>query len=569
MTRILIRAIASAVAVLAVAALAALPAWADPPLRGQGARRAQDSSPGYTLHYTFTSDPTNSDYIASFTPDVQAIYAWATVTADAGAPEEQFTVDIQFIAPDGTPVESEWYKGDDETVITYPEDAATFGDENVARKFIKVAGTSNAQLTGQWTVNYLVDGKLIVAGNFTLADASDLASSDTSEAAENALEASGYTVIEFTELESKEGTLFAFVIMEPVSQDLYSAETTQQIVDGFAALRQSFPHSERLYVFLRYDPRYEVAYFTDAAEVDAYLKSNDFDAFAQSVTVDVYDNVAQKYLGKSSKDFINKNFGGGTYQPPPSPPLAKKGDVGSVRVIISPTTLPADGTSKAIVTVTVYDKRNKPVADAEVHFELSGSGGGTIRPRVTSTDESGQADAVYTAGSKNGTVTITASVGNTSGSGVITVGSGSTDEAQDNVIAYLSAQGFTATEVGYLDDAKKAVGVLIDLGADPNINDVPAPIVYGMTALRLFYPDATTLAVIIPYQNNFLVFPAGVSDYDAFSQQLSAAKSDAEKKAAYDGFLAKVLQQAALVDENGNRVSTFKDFYNKNFGAGG
>src|SRR5689334_322700 len=64
---------------------------------------------GYTLVYSFSSDPQDLTYTASFTPDVQAIYAWGTVEAEGGAAEKQFTIDTQFIAPDGTPVDSQLY----------------------------------------------------------------------------------------------------------------------------------------------------------------------------------------------------------------------------------------------------------------------------------------------------------------------------------------------------------------------------------------------------------------------------------------------------------------------------
>jgi hypothetical protein len=132
----------------------------------------------------------------------------------------------------------------------------------------------------------------------------------------------------------------------------------------------------------------------------------------------------------------------------------------------------------------------------------------------------------------------------------------------------LSAQGYNATNAGFMGNSTTSVGVVVDLGTFYNINDVTGPIVYGMTALRLFYPDATTLVVILPYQNNLLMFPASTTDYDKFFAEAGAASTDEEKRAAYTNFLSVVFAQAQYADNRGNKISTFKDFYNKNFTGG-
>lgn len=591
MTRWLVRGAALVLALVGATAIFVHVTHAEPPVRsaritkergrefgwstpgqdsfGNNAPHFAASGPGYTLLYSFSSDPKDNTYVATFTPDVAAIYAWATVVEENGAASKQFTVETQFLAPDGTPVDSDWYDKDTGTVQTYPADSKSFGNENVARRELKIAGTRNAQLTGQWTANFSVGGKLVATGNFTLGDATDIGQDENAGTGENALKDAGYEVTEFTETKGKSGNLFAYVIMLPASKDLYSSDTTQQIVDGMAALRQAFPDSGTLYVFLHYDDRYEVAYFADPVDVDVYLKDNDFDKFASNITVDVYDNQEGKYLGKGSKDFINKNFGAGNYKSPPNPPLSKHSNtVGSLRVSVSPSELPADGVAKAVVSVSVYDKKGQPMPDAEVQFEVSGSGEGVMRPHSTSTDENGQADAVFTAGKKNGSVTITATSGGVTGSGVVTLGSGSADQPSDNVIAFLAAQGINATKVGFIDAEKKSVAVLVDLGASFNINDVTNPIIYGMTALRINYPQATTLVVIVPYQTNLLMFSAANDEYDNLTKALAAAKTEEDKKTAFTDFLSVVFGKAAYVDRNGNKISTFKDFYNKNFTGG-
>jgi hypothetical protein len=237
-------------------------------------------------------------------------------------------------------------------------------------------------------------------------------------------------------------------------------------------------------------------------------------------------------------------------------------------VTVSPNSLPADGVSKAIVSVQVFDKRNNPLADAEVTLEISGSADGIVRPRVTSTDENGQSDAVFTAGRQDGAVTITASAGGAVGTGVITLGVGSGDSAADNVIAFLSGQGYKASQVSYVDEAKTAVGVLVDLGSDFDIDAVTGPILYGMLALRLNYPDAATLVVYIPYNGNYLVFPATAAEFDTFSDAMDAATTDQDRDTAIQNFINIVVPKAKYIDRNGRTISTFSDFYDKEFTGG-
>lgn len=559
-------------ALIAVCALAAMLAyapvtWAKPPVERYTSAPAA-SEPGYTLHYSFSSDPNNSAYVASFTPDVKAIYAWGTLSADNGAPEKQAMVDIRFYAPDGTPVASKWFGQDTGTVTSFPAGSTSFGPKNVARRELDVAGTDNALRTGQWAVTFSQDGRLVSTGNFTLAGATDLGAGDAASDAKQTLTDAGYDVVDYGETTSDEGKKIAIVVMNPISKDLYSSETSQQVVDGFAALRRGAPQAEDLLVFLATDPRYEVLYYAAAGDFDAYLQSNDFNGLADKIGINVYDKQDDEYLGSGALDFIDKNFGAGSAKPPGNAPLSKTTNVGSVWVEISPSTLPADGKSTAQVKVTVYDKRNKPLPDAEVSFEVTGSGDGSIRPRVTSTDADGAADATFTAGKQNGTATIAAKVGTSTGTGVIEVGRGSGDDAQDNVISFLAAQSYSAVKAGYIDDTKTSAAVIVDLGSTYDINDVRLPILYGMIALRTYYPDATTLAVMIPYQNDYFVFPSLSGDYDKFEADMNAATTDADKKKVIQDYLDVIYNEADVIDSEGNVKSSYKDFYNKNFGGG-
>ena len=54
----------------------------------------------------------------------------------------------------------------------------------------------------------------------------------------------------------------------------------------------------------------------------------------------------------------------------------------------------------------------------------------------------------------------------------------------------------------------------------------------------------------------------------SYFRAISAAQSDDEKRVASTNFLTKVYAGAQYVDRNGNKLSTFKDFYDKNFTGG-
>jgi hypothetical protein len=565
MTRSFWRGTKAILAVLAAIAFGVTPARAAPPPGVRSAPLAAGNA-AYTLTYSFSADPKDNTYVASFTPDTKSIFAWAWVTANNGSAQKQFQVDIQFIAPNGQTATTAWYGSDTGTVTTYPDTQNAPGNGNVARRELDIAGTPNANLAGQWTVNFLANGQLIITGNFSLSGATDLSANDPSQSGRAELEAEGYTVAEVGETQSSDGKQVAYADMKMESSDLYSSRTSQQMVDGFAALRFAYPHADTLVDILAYNDRYDVALYVSGADADAYFRSRDFNTLAQAIGTNIYDKQTGKYLGQGTTDFVNKNFGAGTPQPPPNAPPTKQGAVGSVRVQISPSSLPADGTSTASVLVTVYDKRNQPLPNADVLFALSGSGSGSIRPRETLSDNSGQAQATFTAGTgRGGSLTVTATVSNTIGTGVITLGAGSSDPAADNVVTYLEGRGFKVLYAGFTDSAKTIALVVIDLGTSYDINAVGAPILSGLHALRQFYPTATKLGVAIPYQANYLVFPSSSADFDMFEQNLQAATTDAQKSTVVQNFLNQVFNQASVADSNGNAIGTYKDFVTKNF----
>ena len=527
---------------------------------------------GYTLMASLSADPKQSDYTASFDPEVAAIYAWALVVAEGGAAEKQFQVDIQFISPLGNKVESKWYPGDTGKITTVSResyDAGKWGTKNVTRRQLDIAGTDNADLTGQWTVTYSVSGKVMYTENFTLATTAEIEAFTKEEAAKKELEDKGYTVKAFSSTTWSDGTLAAYVRMPMVSETIYSSETSQQLVDGFTADRKGFPTAAALIVHLEYNERYWIRYDIQAADLDAYLKSKDFDKFLNALSYWIWDNEKGEFLKTSQerKDFITKNFGAGTYKPPPKVD-PKQGTVGSVRVQVSPSTLPADGTSTAQVTATVYDKQNKPVPNTELTFTLSGTGMGTIQPKTATTDSQGQAKATYKAGTKAGTVTITVTVGKTTGTTTLTLGEEEDDPAEDNVRTFLAGQGYKVLKVEY-NKAEAYAWVLLDLGEDFEIEDLAQAILYGCMTLRENYANASKLAVAVPYERAYtLVFPAKATDVDQVVAAVKAAKGDKAKiNAALQRFLAVVFNNAVVLDaRTGKQVGTVKDFTDITFG---
>ncbi len=528
--------------------------------------------PGYTLMTLLTADPKSSEYSASFAPDVASIYAWALVVADKGAAEKQYQVDVQFTSPLGGKVESKWYSGDTNKVTTVPRDdydAGKWGAKNIARRQLDIAGTPNADLTGQWTVTFSISGKSVAVENFTLATADDIATFDKTAAAKNDLEQQGYTVNDIGSTTWDDGTVAAFVRMPMVSTSIYSPETSKQLIDGYAALRKGFPDATMLINQLEFSERYWLRYDIKVADWDAYVKTKDFGKFADALWYSVWDVEKGEFLSKQgAKDFIKKSFGAGTFKPPPKVE-PKQGTVGSIRIEVSPSSLPADGTSTAQVTVTVYDMKKSPLPNTDLTFTLSGTGAGKIRPKATTTDKKGQATATLTAGTKAGTVTITATVGKTNGTAVVTLGEeDGGDVAADNVRTFLVAQGYTVRDVKY-DNSLSLAWVTIDLGANFDTTTLAWAILNGFATLRDNYPDASVVAVVVPYQQAYLLaFRAAATDVDKVVAAVKAAKGDKTKiNAALQSFVSYVFDRAIVLDAiTGEQVSTFKDFAKKNFG---
>ncbi len=93
-------------------------------------------------------------------------------------------------------------------------------------------------------------------------------------------------------------------------------------------------------------------------------------------------------------------------------------DIGSISLQANPSTLPADGSSKSVITATVKDPYNQSVDDGkEVYFAIS-SGSGILSSSVAYTQDN-QASIEYTSGESPGTTTILAWVETQTGEQII------------------------------------------------------------------------------------------------------------------------------------------------------
>ncbi len=547
-----------------------------PPALAQGPSNApvlqQAAATSYTLTTSFSADPENSAYTPVFTADVRSIFAWAMLVSSG--PEKELPVDVQFISPTGQKVASQWYEGDKGSITSGPTatlvSAGGTPAKNVARRQIDVAFTPNEKLTGQWTVVFSVQGKPAVIENFVLTSADELAISDAQDAAKAELEELGYAVssLVIKELTGKKSVI---LYMPMVSIDLYSSETSQQLMDAFAVTRKALPlKAGSLLVFLEYDPRYSILYLTTCDEWDAYVKDKNFAAFTRDLYTEVYDKEAGAYIRPGSKDFINKTFGVGSLGLPLGVPGPKQASVGSIRVQPSALVVPADNSSTIQVNITVFDKHSKPVANMPISFRLSGTVVGTIDTKAARTTGTGLATVTFRAGRKDGAMALTATSGTTNATLLLTVGQGNKDGAMDAARAYLSSQGYPVTDVLY-DKGKSTARVVLDPGSMFDIQQVPAEILDGTIALREYFPDATALEVAVRYRTSYmLLFPATATDVDQAIAAANEAGADyAKLRVSLQSFLNAVFDKAVAADlRTGQSLGTFKDIMNKSFGGG-
>jgi len=527
---------------------------------------------GYGAGTIFTTDPEDPDSeTTSFTTADKMVVAWLYCQATEGSPAKGFEIGIEFYTPGGREYESKWY--DDEQVTCGTE---ITGDA-VARKYVEIAGTAAANETGQWSVKFYVNGKLLKIESFTLSGDKTAAGPVTDVQAY--LEAQGYKVYLVEEGQLSSGGTYAYVRMDMASNDLYSSEVSDQLYHACYALRNVYPEAETLACGLMFGGKYEVVFFALASDWDAFYGGGSWSDFVQKLKYGVLDRETNQPLSSAAaKNFMTKNFGtAGRWTPPrvaPGKGNPSTGMISSVKVEIKPDQVPADGKSTAEVKVTVYDRDNQPLGDAQVEFKLSGSAatGCRIRPTVTTTDSNGKATATFTAGTTNGTVNVTARVKSVTGLAVVTIGTGespTTDPKVQEIIAFLTKYGYKVHGAGYLTDQQGnktgAVAVVMDMASNTFDEVLAQQLVLGWLVLYQSYPDAQALFVILYYDRYALFF--GTTPVDL---AVAIKAGDVGDQQTVTAFWNKVFANLIIVDrDTGERVTDTRGFIQKNFTKGG
>lgn len=526
---------------------------------------------GYAAGTKFTKDP--EDYenkVTSFETTDKAVYAWFLGMATEGSPAKDFEIEIEFYTPGGVKYESKWY---DDGTITLSDQVTK---DSVARKYVDIAGTDAADEPGEWTVKYYVATKLFKIESFTLSSGKTTTTTTTVTDAKAYLEGQGYKVYFAEQGKFTSGGTYAYVRMDMASDDLYSSEVSNQVYHAYYALRSVYPDDETLVCGLMFSTKYEVVFFAKATDWDDFYKDGGWEDFIKTLQVAIFDReTGQPLTTAETKNFMTKNFGtGGKWTPPnvtPGKGSASTGVVSSVQVKVTPSELPADGTSSAQVEVTVYDKDNQPLNDVEVEFVLSGSAakGCRIRPTITSTDSNGEAEATFTAGTTDGTVNITAKAKSATGLAVVTIGGGSENPKADEIVAFLTKYGYKVHGAGYLEDSQgnrtNAVAVVMDMASSTIDSALGQQLALGWAALYQAYPDAEALYVILYYDRYALFFGTTPADFMAVLKA-----GDAGDQQTVEAFWNKVFTDLVVIDRTtGERVTDIKGFLQKNFTGGG
>ncbi len=529
---------------------------------------------GYGAGTMFTTDPEDPDSEAtSFITTDKMVVAWLYCRSTEGSPAQGFEIEIEFYTPGGKEYTSEWY---DDGKVTCSEQIT---EDSVARKYIEIAGTAAAKELGQWSVKFYVNGKLFKIESFTLAGDKQQATAGAVTDVKAYLEAQGYKVYFAEEGEFSSGGTYAYARMDMASNDLYSSEVSNQIYHAFYALRSVYPKAETLACGLMFSLKYEVVFFAEASDWDAFYGGGSWDNFVKTLQYGIWDRETNKPLsGAEAKNFVTKNFGtGGQWTPPnvtPGKGNPSTGMVSSVKVNIFPDKLPADGQSTADVTVMVYDKDNQPLGNAEVEFTLSGGAatGCRIRPTITATDSNGEAKAIFTAGTTNGTVNVTARVKSATGLAVVTIGTGedkTADPKAQEIIAFLTKYGYKVHGAGYLTDQQgnktNAVAVVMDMASTAFDDVLGQQLVLGWLVLYQTYPDAQALFVILYYDRYALFFGTTPADLAVAIQA-----GEVGNQQIVQAFWTKVFTNLIIVDRTtGERVTDTRGFIQKNFARGG
>ncbi|HYN87978.1 MAG TPA: Ig-like domain-containing protein, partial [Ardenticatenaceae bacterium] len=495
------------------------------------APQAQDDAPSITGAVWVTTDPEDFENLeeTTFSTDVDTIYAGMAIRFEEQVEDEvSAEVDISFVTPAGRPWrDAEWYEADDDAEIVISSD---FTEDSIARMGIQIAGTDAAELAGEWSVIYELEGEQIAVITFNLVSGGNPAQTGDFDIEAEVTDA-GYTFLgagtdSGTTDDGDEFTLAWLAMDAIVHSDLQDERLAQQVYDGFGFLNQGFPEVDVYQLALDYNEQLALIYFA-AREGWELFDAGDIEAeefWAEWALFQLYDKEEERFLTEEeAQDFEDKDFtgsgtgdnGGLTPDGGDGPPInpIDLGDpdnptnpsVGAVRLEASTLNVAADDEEGVTLTATVIGGDNEPVADEEVSFEVSGSAGGRVRPSTTTTDEDGVAEVVYTPEGENGTANITASAGGRQATVSIQVGeedggdNGQGGEAFDSTIAYLENEGYTVQEVGYIEDDPAWPYVAMD-AVSPNLDeDHVTQVVQGWVSLWQFLEDTDGLNVFLLY----------------------------------------------------------------------
>ena len=380
------------------------------------------------------------------------------------------------------------------------------------------------------------------------------------------LEALGYTIVSMGDGVNQQEVPYAIVTMEWESKDIWSEETTTQVVSAFYALRNGFPAATALFAYLKYTDQYEVGWRVDAVDWDKYTKDKDWEALKQSESwwVGVWDNDESGFLtGSGLQKFVNKNFGAGTFTEPKYPGPITGGAYGAVA--LNPTEGQIKLKGQLSLTVTVLDKQKQPVSDTDVEMMVMGTATGSrVLPKASSTNEKGNAQITFSAGNTDGVAIVVAKSRGTFGVATIMVGKGDKDPAVSIVVAELAGKGYKVYGAGIDADSPDTAYADMDLlgylaDQDGNYDPVSlAQIIDGWSAVSGGYPKADSLNVITRYAGKYAIhWLAASADFADY----------VEEKMNADDFWSAVFDSIKVIDLKTGKEISPKDFMNKNFGS--
>lgn len=536
------------------------------------APQQQEGGRRFTGRVWVTDDPEDFENLdeTTFTTGLEVIYAGIALWWEsAEGVQVEVPVEIEFVAPNGRPWrDTEWY---DDDQLTISDDIT---EDSIARKGLILTNADASRLEGEWAVRFQVEGKQVALYSFNLVSGTNPAHTGDFDI-EGAVTDAGYEFLgaDTGEGQDRDGNSYtlAWLAMTAISRDLQDKRLIQQVYDGLGILNRGFPDVDLYQVALDYNQQIALVYFATREGWELFdggqIKEGDF--WKSHAAFAIYDKNQKRFLTEEEqKDFQNKNFkgsgtgkGSGGGNAPVTPiDLGGKGggrrnpSVGSVRLEASALSVAADPSESVTLTATVIGSNNRPLANSEVTFSVSGSAGGLVRPSQTTTDADGIAEATYTPGRNQGSANITASAGGKQATVTIQVGS-SAENPEDATIAFLENQGYTVHGVEFFEDNEAFPIVVMD-AVTPDLNeDHLTQVVWGWLALYNNYENTEWLTTALLYDRFVIFWSAETAGFEAWAVDESI---DA------DTFFEEHVENRVFDTTTNEEVST-DDFWNKRF----